>query len=238
MQARMNSQRLPGKVLETIREVPALALQISRVSMSTELADICIATSDGVMDDPIAALAHDLGVTCVRGSEHDVLARFAKAAHHTSAEIVVRLTADCPFHDAGVIDRAVSMFRRSGIDYLTNALKRTYPIGLDCEVMSARALFNADEFAKSDVEREHVTPYLYRGSQSDEVVSLEIPVDLSSLRWTLDTAEDLHALRCIAERLPDESWMSSSWTDILAVVLNDPSLARMNDHVEHRHLRG
>jgi spore coat polysaccharide biosynthesis protein SpsF len=236
VQARMGSTRLPGKVLKEIRGVPALALQVGRVLESVEVAELCIATSDRVVDDPIVALAQDLGVACVRGSERDVLSRFAKAARRTSADVVVRLTADCPFHDWRVIDRAVSTFKRSSVDYLTNALKRTYPVGLDCEVMSATALFDADEHAKSEVEREHVTPYLYRHGRDHHVASFELPVDLSSLRWTLDTADDLRALRSIAERLPGDSWSASSWTDILAVVLNDSSLASINRHVEHRHL--
>lgn len=238
VQARMGSQRLPGKVLEPIRDVPALALGVSRVVMSTEVADVCIATSEEAADDPIAALADDLGVICVRGSEHDVLARFAKATRDTAADIVVRLTADCPFHDAQVIDHAVSTFRIRNVDYLTNAMNRTYPIGLDCEVVSAGALFYADERAKSKFEREHVTSYLYRDGNRTRIASLELPVDLSSLRWTLDTMDDLRALRCIADCLPDRSWMTSSWTDVLAVVLNDPSLAHINSHVEHRHFNG
>jgi spore coat polysaccharide biosynthesis protein SpsF len=236
VQARMGSTRLPGKVLEEIRGVPALALQVNRITQSVEVDQFCIATSDGAVDDPIADLAEYLGVTCVRGSEHDVLSRFAKAARQTSADVVIRLTADCPFHDSRVIDRAVSSFRSSGVEYLSNALNRTYPVGLDCEVMFASALYDADERAESDVEREHVTPYLYRNGREAQVASLELPVDLSSLRWTLDTVDDLQALRCIADRLPSDSWAASSWTDILAVVLDDPSLANLNRHVQHRDL--
>lgn len=235
IQARMGSERLPGKVLMPIRERPALELGVSRIRPSQAVDVICIATSDRDVDDPIRAMSRSAGIECVSGSETDVLSRFALAARTMSADVVVRLTADCPFHDWRVVDHVINAFIESGVDYASNTLRRTYPIGLDCEVMPVDALLRADAQAKDPVEREHVTPYLYR--QSDrEIAHVELPVNLSSLRWTLDTEADLHALRGIASALPGADWASSAWTEILATVLNDPSLAAVNAAVPHRHL--
>ncbi len=236
IQARMGSERLPGKVLERIRGIPALELQVRRLLSSVEVTTFCIATSVEVADDAIEGLAHELGILCVRGSESDVLSRFADALRLSDADVVVRLTADCPFHDHRVVDQAIAAFRGHRADYVSNAIRRTFPIGLDCEVMSAEVLLAAASRATSQSDREHVTPYIYRELTDVRSVDFGLPVDLSGLRWTLDTAADLQALRAIAERLPGDEWHECSWTEILGVVLEDPSLAEINRHVEHRHV--
>ncbi len=235
IQARMGSKRLPGKVLMPIRGVPALELELSRIRPSETLDAICIATSDLNVDGPIRAFARSAGIECVSGPEDDVLSRFALAARFMSADVVVRLTADCPFHDWRVVDQVVKAFSEGGAVYTSNALRRTFPVGLDCEVMATEALLLADAEAKDPVAREHVTPFLYRQGSCD-VVHVQLPVNLSSLRWTLDTAEDLRAIRGIANALRGDDWAGASWTDILATVLSDPSLANVNAAVSDRNL--
>lgn len=214
VQARMGSTRLPGKVLADLGGRPVLELMLDRLARA-HVDHLVVATSDLPGDDPVADLATRVGVPVVRGSEADVLGRFLVALDRFPADDVVRLTADCPLIDPLVVDAAVGLHRRTGADYTSNSLERTFPDGLDVEVARADALrVAAVEAVRSD-EREHVTPFLYHRPDRFALASLETAEQLGHERWTLDTAEDLARLRTIVAALDDP--VAAGWHDVLAV---------------------
>lgn len=203
IQARMNSERLPGKVLAEVLGKPLLGYQIERVRRVMFSHELMIATTRGSSDDPVAAFCKKNDVACYRGPENDVLGRYAEAAARVSAEAVVRLTGDCPLTDPIIVESVVDRFQKHAgeVDLVSNVLKRTYPRGLDCEVVSQSALQRALESAVLPAEREHVTLHLYNHPEHFRLIGVENAADESRHRWTVDTAEDLELVRRILTAL-------------------------------------
>lgn len=210
MQARMGSSRLPGKILMDIGRQPAIALELSRIERAN-VDEVVVATSDGAIDDPVAELATSLGYGVFRGSELDVLGRFVQALDAFPNDTVIRTTGDCPFIDPAVIDDALVTFHSSGAAYCSNTLVRTFPVGLDCEIMTADVIREADANATDTVEREHVTPYIYRRPERFELAQHVGEQLLGRERWTLDTPEDLAQLQHMATLVPDP--VTATWLD-------------------------
>jgi spore coat polysaccharide biosynthesis protein SpsF len=217
VQARMGSTRLPGKVLADLGGRPMLALMLERLEplVGHGIDRLVLATSDLALDDPVADLAAGAGATVVRGSELDVLGRFLTVLDHHPADTLVRLTADCPLMDPAIVVAALETHRRSGAAYTSNTLVRTYPDGLDVEVVAATALRQAGAEATDPGEREHVTPFVYRRPARFALRAIRSGADLGQERWTVDTADDLDDLRQILDGV--DSPTRASWTQILAV---------------------
>ena len=233
-QARMTSTRLPGKVLLTANGATMLSHHLRRLG-ETQL-PIVVATTSNTADDAIVEASEAFGASVFRGSEHDVLSRFAGAAAQFGFEGVVRVTSDCPLIDPVLINEGVAAFVEEGSEsvYVSNTAERSYPRGFDYEIFSARALFDAAENASEAFEREHVTPYLYRnGSSGLRVRSIRRPVDASDLRLTLDEEADYTLLRRLIEEHGADR-MSSD--DIVALLRAHPELAGINAHVEQKKL--
>lgn len=235
IQARTDSTRLPGKVLKEICGRPVILRMLERVRRCKLLKGVVLATSVEPADDALATLVRESGTPVFRGSASDVLDRCWQAARSAQAEVVVRLTGDCPLHDPGLIDEAVGAFlaRRDEWDYLSNTLKPTYPDGLDVEVFSFEALERAAREAKTPFEREHVTPYihgLWEGTRSPFRVGHHTgQADFSHLRWTVDEPEDLDLVRRIfAALLPEKP--EFTWLDVVALQTRDPTLLGLNRH--------
>lgn len=226
----MTSTRLPGKVLADLCGRPMLERMLERVLRCERLDEVVVATTRNATDDPVVALCGRLGVRAVRGDEADVLGRYDAAATEAKAETVVRLTSDCPAHDPAVIDEAVALFADSGADYASNVRRRSYPKGLDVEVMSREALARAAREAQHPYLREHVTPYI-RGTRPDlgagdfRIVDLVFPADFSHVRWTVDTAADLAAMRGLWAAAPE----GFTWLQALAVATRDPWLFNLQE---------
>src|SRR5215813_10564723 len=161
IQARMGSTRLPGKVLMDIGGRTALARVVARVSRASLVSDVIVATSDLPNDERIVEECNRLGVSCFRGSESDVLDRYYRAAQEFEADVVVRITSDCPVIDPQLVDDAIRVFQLHEADYASNVIPRTYPRGLDTEVFATQAMAWAWLEAREPYQREHVTPYLY-----------------------------------------------------------------------------
>ena len=215
VQARMGSSRLPGKVLMDMGGRSVLDLLVNRLRRA-DLDAVVVATSTTDQDDAIEEACDGLGVVCVRGSESDVLQRFTTAVGRFPADDVVRITADCPFIDPGIVDEAVRLHRREGADYTSNTLVRTYPDGLDVEVLRTGVLDLAAREAQQTDEREHVTPFVYRQPHRFTIRQLlSGQPRLGRERWTLDTVDDLARLREIAALVPNP--VEASWSDILSV---------------------
>jgi spore coat polysaccharide biosynthesis protein SpsF len=202
VQARMGSTRLPGKVLQELHGRPLLERLIERLKRARSADAIVIATTTDGRDDAIAGLARELGVGVFRGDEHDVLARYAGAAAAHDADVVVRVTSDCPLLDPDLLDRCVQhLLEHPDLDYVSNALERTYPRGLDVEAIRRSALDAADRDATDGADREHVTRFVWRQPERFRLGSIRDDEDHSDLRWTVDTPEDLDVVRAIYDAL-------------------------------------
>ena len=190
------------------------------------LAQVLVATTSNDTDDPIVELCRELGVSTYRGDEFDVLGRYANAAETLDAEILVRLTADCPLMDPSLIDYAVDLFQANDYEYLSNAIELTFPDGLDIEVFSKPALLKAHREADRPFHREHVTPYMRSGVYDDiptgdfRTGTFAAEADFSHLRWTVDTPEDLRRIRALIRQLPDDY----GWMDALSVLTRRPEI--------------
>jgi glutamate-1-semialdehyde 2,1-aminomutase/spore coat polysaccharide biosynthesis protein SpsF len=223
IQARMGSSRFPGKTLADLAGRPMLSRVAERVSQSRAIDKVVVATSIAVGDDPIAEFCAKEGVLCFRGSEDDVLDRFYRAAKEHGADVVVRITADCPLIDAAVIDRVVERFQSGDCDYASNVLHYTYPDGLDTEVFSMAALAEAWREAKKPSEREHVTPYLRWGRRRVVNVESEIPLARGHQRWTVDHREDLEFVRGVYSAFQGRA--DFRYQEVLELLNGRPQLA-------------
>ena len=189
VQARMGSTRLPGKVLKLIVGKPMIELLLMRLSKSSELDDIVVATSKEDQNDQLQSVVESLGYQCFRGSEKDVLNRLYESAKSVNADVIVRITGDCPLVDPVLVDQCIQGFKKSKVDYFSNVNPATYPDGLDIEVMSFTSIERANNEANSEFDREHVTPYI-RNSSSFVKGSMNHTEDLSDQRWSVDEPED------------------------------------------------
>ena len=197
VQARMSSTRLPGKSMADVCGHPMLWHVVSRVRRAKLVEKVVVATSGAIADDAIASFCDSEGVPCFRGDENDVLDRFYQAAKFYRADALVRITADCPLTDPAVIDKVVACFQEGNYDYVTNAIRYTYPDGLDTEVFSFLALERAWREAREPADREHVTAYFMNGEFRTANVESEVPVEPGSYRWTVDYPSDLEFVRKI-----------------------------------------
>jgi spore coat polysaccharide biosynthesis protein SpsF len=236
IQARMTSRRLPGKVLREVAGKPMLAWVVERAGRANSLDQVLVATSTDPTDDPVAEVCQARGYSCFRGALDDVLDRLYRGAKAFRADTIVRLTADCPLIDPGVIDETVHAFYLSGADFAANRLpppwRRTYPIGLDTEVCSFHALERAWKEADQPYQREHALPYLYEVPGRFKIRVIDHDPDYGHLRWTVDTAEDLALVREIFDTLADRE--NFSWKDVLRIFEEQPDLADINAHIVHK----
>lgn len=228
IQARMGSTRLPGKILKPILGEPMLARMLERVKRTKKLDAIVVATTDKPEDDATAELAHGCGARVFRGSEKDVLDRFCRAAKEAGAEVVMRLTGDCPLMDPAVIDAVIAHFQeaRGAIDYC--GTPRNYPEGLDTEVFTFAALEEAAREATLPSEREHVTSYIknhperFKGEVWEEGKG-----DYSGMHWSVDTQADFDFVSRAFEHLYPKN-PSFSKDDVLSLLAKCPELMEIN----------
>lgn len=237
-QARMTSTRLPGKVLMEAAGQPLLAHHLGRLARCRTLDGLVLATTVNGTDDPVAELAVALGVPVFRGDEQDVLGRFAGAAAMAGADVVVRVTADCPLIDPALVDRVVTTFLESvpTLDYLSLDVTR-FPRGLDSEVFTRAALDEASAFATDPTEREHVTAHLYRRPERFRIGAPLAPEDGSILdqRWCVDEAADLELVRRLLGALLPEN-PGFGWQDCCKVLRQNPEWADLNGSVRQNTL--
>lgn len=203
VQARIASTRLPGKVMMTVLGKPLLEYQIERLRRVRLADELVIATTDNGTEGPILDLCNRLSVPWFRGSENDVLARYHGAALWSSANVIVRVTSDCPIIDPVIVDDVIKYFKenRKVYDYVTNALVRSFPRGMDTEVFPRTVLDEAFREAQDPDEREHVTPFIYRRPERYRIGHVVRETDAHSYRLTVDTPEDFELIQRIIEAL-------------------------------------
>jgi spore coat polysaccharide biosynthesis protein SpsF len=201
LQARMSSTRMPGKVMAPVLGEPMIWRQIERMRRARTLSKIVVATSTAPSDDALAGYLLGKGCSVYRGDLNDVLDRFSACAAAWNPDYVVRLTADCPLTDPLVIDAAVQVAVTGAADYASNCERRTYPDGLDVEVISIEALTAAAREATEPSDREHVTPFIRNRPERFPQAHLTQARDLGALRWTVDRPEDFAFVRAVFQKL-------------------------------------
>ncbi|MFC1911839.1 cytidylyltransferase domain-containing protein [Chloroflexota bacterium] len=233
IQARISSTRLPGKTLEDIAGQPMLVRVVNRTRRAKTLDSIVVATTTESADDVIVRLCEKQGWACFRGSQEDVLDRYYRVALAYKANVIVRITSDCPLIEPEIIDRAVNEFLSSypEIDYVTNSLIRTFPQGLDVEVMSFDVLEKTWRECHNPAWREHVTPYIWRHPEKFKIQNVVNDIDYSHLRWTVDTVEDLAFIRKIYAHFQNNDF---TWREVLHLLEMHPEWLEINRHVQQK----
>jgi spore coat polysaccharide biosynthesis protein SpsF len=232
VQARMGSTRLPGKVLMKAGSETVLARVVRRLARAKRINQIVVATTLADGDLAIVDEAAPLAINCFRGSEHDVLERYSGAAAAYSADVIVRVTSDCPLIDPALVDEVIHLLATARADFACNVLPRRYPRGLDTEAFTREALEQACETADQSYQREHVTPIFYERRDLFRFAETHCDHDYSQLRWTVDTAEDLEFIRAIYQRFDDRDVFG--WKEVLALLEKSPELSLLNSHVQQK----
>lgn len=232
IQARMGSTRLPGKSLMDLAGKPVIHHLVDRARAARSIDRVVVATTTAASDDPLAAFLAGLGVDVFRGSETDVLDRYAGAARRFGGDLVVRLTGDDPLKDPAVIDQVVGrlLAEPARWDYVSNTIRPTFPEGQDTEAFPAARLFEAAAEAADPYEREHVTPFFYRHPERFRVLNVTHEPDLSFHRWTLDTEADLAFFRTVLAELDGADRMVAM-PEVLALIARRPDIAEINRQV-------
>ena len=228
VQARMGSTRLPNKVMKPIDGIPMIELLLSRLSRAKEVDEIIIASSIDERNQPLVEHVRKLGYACEQGSENDVLDRFVQAARKHQADVVVRITGDCPLVDPELVDEVIRGFKASGADYFSNIAPPTYPDGLDIEVFTFKALERASQETNKAFDREHVTPYL-REKGLFSTASMQHSQDYSSFRWTVDEPADFAVIEQVFKYFHPH--IDFTWEEVLELQLQQPEIFNINKHL-------
>ncbi len=228
VQARMGSTRLPNKVMSLIVGKPLIELLLARLSNARSIDEIVVATSLDTRDDVMAKHVENIGYKVFRGSENDVLDRYFRAAVAVSADVIVRITGDCPLIDPAIVDSTVSLRIQSGADYASNSAPPSFPDGLDTEVFTMSSLALAHAHATTAAQREHVTPYI-RESGQFRTANLISAIDVSFMRWTVDEPADLEVVRNVFDHFDPRTDFDLS--DIIALTKANPELFAGNQHL-------
>jgi spore coat polysaccharide biosynthesis protein SpsF len=232
IQARTGSTRLPGKVLLKVCGKTLLQHQLERVKRATSLDGVVVATTDHDRDTPIADIAKYCGVDVFRGSEHDVLDRYARAASQAGADVIVRITADCPCLDPKIIDLVVQYYLGNTdlFAYVSNVRPPTFPDGMDVEVFSREALDVSAREAQLPSEREHVTSYIAKHSDRFRIGNVQNDADFSAYRLTVDELSDWELVRRVFEVFGPNA-ADFSMKDIIDLLTQRPELVMLNKHI-------
>jgi spore coat polysaccharide biosynthesis protein SpsF len=232
----MASSRLPGKVMADIEGEPMLGRVVDRARRAMILDDVVIATTTDPGDSEIVQFCERRDIVVYKGHPSDVLDRFYRCAASEQADVIVRITGDCPLIDPDLIDLTTRTLLDAdpALDFAANRLpqNRTYPIGLDTEVCSFQALEIAWEEADQRYQREHVMPFIYEHEDRFRVQVIEYEVDLGEMRWTVDTPEDLELVRQVYRNFGRRD--DFSWLEVLRLFEEQPELAKINAEVEHK----
>ncbi len=229
VQARMGSTRLPNKVMKRICGTPMIELLLARLKNSIEIDEIIVATSTNEVNLPLVSHVEGLGYPCEQGSEDNVLNRYFQSADKYSADIIVRITGDCPLVDYGLVDEIIKKFKSINVDYLSNNNPPTYPDGLDIEVFTFEALKKANNETSSLFDREHVTPYL-RKKNIFKSSTVKNSKDLSDLRWTVDEDIDFDIIVKVFSHFHPR--IDFTWKEVLKLNSEQPELFKSNAHIK------
>lgn len=237
VQARMGSSRLPGKVLADLGGRPMIQFMFDRIRRAQTLDAAVLVTSTDPADQPLVMFAESHGIRVITGPLDDVLARYRIGAEQTAADVIVRLTGDCPLIDPSVIDRVVTLRECSGTDYASNIDPPSFADGLDVECFTAATLARANAEAHEKPHREHVTLWMREDASGVSRSNLRANLPFDHLRITVDYADDLELIRAIVARL-DGNPAEADFFDILRVFEQFPELRDANRHSRNEALNG
>jgi len=226
LQARTSSTRLPKKVIKEIKGKTMLEYQIERIKLSSEFDKVVVATSTNPEDKVIVEIAKKCGVDYYRGDLNNVLERFYGICKRYRPDAIVRLTGDCPLIDYRIIDDIVKIYKNGNYDIVSNTFKRTFPDGLDVELLSFDALEHIYKNATTDEEKEHVTHYMYLHPDKFKIYNYAFKSDFSHLRWTVDEIEDFELISKIFRYFLPK--IDFSWLDVLSFLTKYPELLFKN----------
>ncbi len=232
VQARVGSSRLPAKVLAPIARESMLGRVVERLRDARTIDQIVIATTTAEADDVLVAEAERLGTGVFRGSESDVLDRYLGAARASAADVIVRVTSDCPLLDSAVVDDVVGFLGIGDCDYASNTQVRSFPRGLDVEAFHRDVLERMARLARSAAAREHVTAFILEEHERFVVRQLVALYDDSDLRWTVDTEADLALVRALYDRCP--LTVAGPYRGLVQAVRARPELVLANAHVRQK----
>lgn len=231
IQARCGSTRFPNKVFANISGKPLIEHVVDRLKFAETVDEIVLATTTNPLDDKLCSWAEDFGTVVYRGSEHNVLNRYYEASRIVTADVIVRITADDPFKEPVIIDKAVRKLVTEKADFVCNNCPPSYPEGLDVEVFTKTALEIAEKESKSFFEREHVTQYFYHNPSIFKILNIANLENLSYLRWTIDTEVDFLMTQKVYSLLYKENAPIFHMDDILKLLKQYPEIAKMNRDV-------
>lgn len=231
IQARMGSQRLPGKALMKIQGKSALEWIAFRLKACRTLNGVVLATSNQAKDDALESLAQRMSIPCFRGSETDLIQRHLGAARAHQADAILRVTGDCPLVDPKLAERMIEAARKSWktIDFVANYFPPSFPDGLDLDILPTRTLERLDREVKAVLHREWLTTYILENPRNFRILNVSNPEDLSSLRWTLDYPEDLRFIRSVFRHLSARK-PNFKMQDILNLMDKNPKLKTINEN--------
>ena len=231
--ARMSSGRLPGKTLMDVEGRPLFEYHLKRLQSAKKIDEIIVATTQNKADDILAEYCNNQPIKCFRGSEEDVLSRYYHCAELLNADLIVRVTGDCPLIDPTLIDQVVDHFEnQTGCDYAHLDVTK-FPRGFDCEIFTREALEQAHHEAMLPYEREHVTSFIYNHPERYKISTFSMEKDYSNLRFCVDEIDDLTLIREIAQYFGDKIF-HVSWQNIIEEVLRHPDWEAINRNVAQR----
>jgi len=230
IQARTSSSRLASKVLLDLCNTTILEIMFKRLEALKN--QIVVATTNNTSEEPIVQICKKHSIAYFKGDELNVLKRFSDCAKEFGAkddDTIVRLTSDCPLIDANIVSEVINFFEKNSFEYVSNVESRTFPRGMDCEVFLASSLFEADKNAKTEFQREHVTPYI---KSKSNIGSFKDTEDNSSFRLTLDVLEDYEVIKSIYSEFNCQT--DFSYKELITLLKNRPQLTLANKNVKQK----
>jgi spore coat polysaccharide biosynthesis protein SpsF len=226
LQARMNSTRLPGKVMARINGHPMIYWEICRISKARLVNKIVVAISDQSSDDSLADYLKSINQEYVRGSLDDVLSRYVKAEEIYNPNAIIRLTADCPLVMPDLIDKYLEIFYKNNFEYLSNTLELSYPDGLDIEIIAPGVLKKLLTYGISKEEKEHVTLGIHSRKDKFRTYNVFNKTNISEFRWTVDTPDDLIFVKSVYLHFKSKE-IEFTLDDVLQFVKENPNINRI-----------
>ena len=235
IEARMNSTRLPGKVLMKSCGETMLGHLTKRLKRVKSLDCIVLATTFNKSDNILEEFANEFNIECFRGSEDNVLNRVLNAAETHNADVIVEITADCPLIDPDLIEKAINIFKNYNVDYVSNCNIRSYPDGMDVQVFSKNALKKSAFMTTSDLEKEHVTLHIRNNPNMFKIFDMVAPEShfWPNLGLTLDEINDYKLLDIIISNF-NKRKEDFNCLDIINFLKDNPDLIKINQNVSRR----
>lgn len=236
VQARVGSTRLHEKVIKKIRDKVVLDYVIERLKFCKEVDNIVLATTTSEKDDVLRDYAVNKEISLFRGSEEDVLSRYYNAAERYKADLVIRITSDCPLIDPKIVDEVIRKHIESDADYTSNTIKRTYPRGFDVEVFNFNVLAEAYKNASEKYQREHVTLYIKEHAEKFKLQNIEVKgkLDRPDIRITVDTKEDFELIKKIILHFDDIEFTAE---DVIDFLNKNPKLLEINKNIKQKEVK-